>query len=177
MNKPLRCAVYARYSTDKQSPLSIEDQVRICRKHAARKGWEIPDRAIYSDKAVSGTSADRAALKRLLAAVKSSPRLFDVLLVDDTSRLSRNQADVLRIHEQLAFAGIRFVSVSQGIDSAHEQADLMVGVHGIFDQLYVKELAKKTHRGLEGRALRGLTLAGASMATTASKPTVGSGWK
>ena len=105
-------------------------------------------------------SADRAALKRLLAAVKSSPRPFDVLLVDDTSRLSRNQADVLRIHEQLAFAGIRFVAVSQGIDSEHEQADLMVGVHGIFDQLYVKELAKKTHRGLEGLALRGLHTGG-----------------
>ncbi len=156
----IRCAAYARYSTDKQNPVSVSDQIRICRKYAERQGWEIPDRAIYSDAAVSGTSADRPALRRLLAAVKSSPRPFDVLLVDDTSRLSRNQADVLRIHEQLAFAGIRFVAVSQGIDSAHEQADLMVGVHGIFDQLYVKELAKKTHRGLEGRALRGLHTGG-----------------
>ncbi len=156
----IRCVVYARYSTDKQNPVSVPDQIRMCRKYAERQEWEIPDRAIYSDAAVSGTSADRPALKRLLAAVKTSPRPFDVLLVDDTSRLSRNQADVLRIHEQLAFAGIRFVAVSQGIDSAHEQADLMVGVHGIFDQLYVKELAKKTHRGLEGRALRGLHTGG-----------------
>ena len=156
----LRCVCYARYSTDKQNPVSVSDQVRMCRKYAERQEWEIPDEAIYSDAAVSGTSADRPALKRLLAAVQSSPRPFDVLLVDDTSRLSRNQADVLRIHEQLAFAGIRFIAVSQGIDSAHEQADLMVGVHGIFDQLYVKELAKKTHRGLEGRALRGLHTGG-----------------
>ncbi len=160
MNKALRCAAYVRYSTDKQNPVSVSDQVRICRKYAERQQWEIPDRAIYSDAAVSGTSAERPALKRLLAAVKSSPRPFDVLLVDDTSRLSRNQADVLRIHEQLAFACIRFVAISQGIDSKHEQADLMVGVHGIFDQLYVKELAKKTHRGLEGRALRGLHTGG-----------------
>src|ERR1700686_4100752 len=29
-------------------------------------------------------------------------------------------------------------------------------VHGLVDSLYVKELAKKTHRGLEGRVLRGL---------------------
>ena len=33
-------------------------------------------------------------------------------------------------------------------------------VHGLVDALYVKELAKKTHRGLEGRMLRGLHVGG-----------------
>ena len=34
----LTCAVYARYSTDKQNPLSIEDQVRKSREYADRQG-------------------------------------------------------------------------------------------------------------------------------------------
>jgi hypothetical protein len=39
----IRCAVYARYSADKQNPLSIDDQVRKCREFGERKGWELLD--------------------------------------------------------------------------------------------------------------------------------------
>jgi site-specific DNA recombinase len=37
---------------------------------------------------------------------------------------------------------------------------MMVTVHGLVDSLYVQELAKKTHRGMEGLALRGLHTGG-----------------
>ena len=37
----LRCALYARYSSDQQRTASIEDQFRICRGHAEREGWRI----------------------------------------------------------------------------------------------------------------------------------------
>ena len=37
----LRCALYARYSSDQQRAASIEDQFRICREHAEREGWKI----------------------------------------------------------------------------------------------------------------------------------------
>jgi site-specific DNA recombinase len=83
------------------------------------------------------------------------PRPFDVLLIDDTSRLSRKTRDALIIFERLSFAGVRLVAVSQGIDSDNDQADLLMQVHGMVDSLYVKELATKTRRGLEGTFLRG----------------------
>ena len=35
----LRCAAYARYSSDLQSPRSIEDQLRICREYAHSHGF------------------------------------------------------------------------------------------------------------------------------------------
>jgi site-specific DNA recombinase len=95
-----------------------------------------------------------------MQAASSIPRPFDVLLVDDTSRLSRNQGEMARIVERLTFLGIRIVSVSQGFDSQNEQADVLMTVHGLVDSLYIKELAKKTHRGLEGRALQGLHTGG-----------------
>jgi site-specific DNA recombinase len=34
-----RCAAYARYSSDLQSPLSIDDQLRICREYAKAGGF------------------------------------------------------------------------------------------------------------------------------------------
>jgi site-specific DNA recombinase len=62
--------------------------------------------------------------------------------------------------EKLKFAGIRVIFISQGIDTRSEQADVQMTVHGLVDSLYVKELAKKTHRGLESCALRGLHTGG-----------------
>lgn len=84
----LRCAVYARFSTEKQSPLSIEDQVRKCCEYARQHGWSVVDSHIYSDEAVSGATDDRSGLRRMLAAAVSREKPFDVVLVDDTSRLS-----------------------------------------------------------------------------------------
>ncbi len=37
----LRCALYARYSSDQQRAASIEDQFRVCRERAGREGWKI----------------------------------------------------------------------------------------------------------------------------------------
>ena len=151
----LRCAAYARYSSDLQSPSSIEDQLRKCRECAALHGFQFMDEHIYVDQAISGVGADRPGLRSLMAAAVSQARPFDVILVDDSSRLSRDTKDALSIFERLNFSGIRLIAVSQGIDSQNEQAQVLVTVHGMVDSLYVKELAKKTHRGLEGLVLKG----------------------
>ena len=151
----LRCAAYARYSSDLQSPLSIDDQLRICREYARSHGFLFLEEHIYTDEALSGVGADRPGLGRLLNAALSPARPFDIILLDDSSRLARNTKDALSIFERLNFAGIRLIAVSQGIDSDNEQAQVLVTVHGMVDSLYVKELAKKTHRGLEGLVLRG----------------------
>ncbi len=149
----LRCAAYARFSSDRQSPSSITDQIRKCREFAERQGWCLDDQHIYMDEAVSGATDDRAGLRQLLAAATARPRPFDVVLIDDTSRLSRQLIDALRITEELLFAEVRLVFVSQGIDSDSEQAEMLLATHGMVDSSYIRELAKKTYRGMEGRAL------------------------
>jgi site-specific DNA recombinase len=157
----MRCACYCRFSTDKQNRSSIEDQLRKCREYAAQQqGWVILDEHVYKDEAMSGVGTDRPGLQRLLTSAVTSPLPFEVLLVDDTSRLSRNLGDQIHIVDKLRFAGIRFIAVSQGIDSEAEQSDVLTTVHGMVDSLYVKELAKKTHRGLEGKFLKGLSAGG-----------------
>lgn len=156
------CAIYARYSSDLQNPVSIEDQVRTCREYAASRGWQVDDSAIYSDLSVAGASLDRPGLQRMFgdllgARHEDSPR---ILLIDDTSRLSRDLADTHRTFAQLKYAGLRAIAISQGIDTEHEQADVLVAVHGLVDSLYVKELALKTHRGMAGQVLRGFSPGG-----------------
>ena len=156
----LRCAAYARYSTDKQRPVSLEDQIRKCREFAQAQGWQFLESEIYSDQAISGATDARPGLNQLLEAARSRTRSFDVILVDDTSRLSRDLESSLRICKRLKFDGVRVVYVSQGIDTESEQFEVLVATHGIVDSLYISELAKKVHRGMEGRALQGLHTGG-----------------
>ena len=47
-----RCAIYARYSSDLQSPTSIEDQQHLCRAYAERQGWTFF--SVFEDAALSG---------------------------------------------------------------------------------------------------------------------------
>jgi site-specific DNA recombinase len=155
-----RCAIYARFSSEKQNALSIDQQIRKCREYADREGLRVLDDQVYADEAISGATDDRGGLQRLLAVAKHKPPIFDTILVDDTSRLSRKLIDSLQIFEQLQFAGIRVVFVAQGIDTNSEQAELLVATHGIVDSLYLKDLAKRTFRGVEQLALNGLHTGG-----------------
>jgi DNA invertase Pin-like site-specific DNA recombinase len=156
----LRCAAYARYSTDKQNPLSIEDQIRKCKGYAQERGWRLVEQLIYSDAEVTGAILERPGLNRLLSEAESPARSFDVILAEDTSRLSRKQADVLNICERLSFAGVRLCFVSQGIDSTDEKFQLLLTARGMIDQLFLADTAKRVHRGMEGLARRGLHTGG-----------------
>lgn len=154
MTSPVRAAIYARYSSDRQSHCSLEDQIRKCREYADRQSWEILPDQIFTDAAISGAVSERNGLTKLLRAAETKPRPFDLILVDDTSRLSRKTSDAMAFSERLKFAGVHLVFPSQGIDSQNEQSDLLVQVHGMVDSLFIKELATKTRRGCEGRVLK-----------------------
>ena len=149
----MTAAVYARYSSENQRPESIEDQISACRKLAKERGLAISDSHIYADQAQSGARSDRPGLKSLLAAGPSHE--FDVVLVDDLSRLARDNHLMLSIIAELSFEGIRVVSVADGLDSNDEEATLAIQVRGIFNELQLRDLKKKTLRGQIGQKERG----------------------
>src|SRR5690348_5910561 len=98
-----RCAIYARYSSDMQRESSIDDQIRKCKEYAAKQGWVVLDDHIYVDEAISGAIHQRPGLQKLLAVAEQTPRAFDLVLVDDTSRLARDQGDQRSTIKLLAF--------------------------------------------------------------------------
>lgn len=153
----MRVAIYARYSSDLQRETSLEDQITVAKRYADQHGWEVLPTTIYTDAAVSGASIEgRPGLQALLTAAASRPRPFDIVLTDDSSRIARDLADALRTMQILKFHGVRLIYTSQGIDSQSDQADALVTMHGLVDQLYLKEMAKKIKRGLGGQLERGL---------------------
>ena len=143
----LRCALYARYSSDQQRAASIEDQFRVCRERAAREGWKIA--GAYKDSAISGDSMIlRPGIQALLEDARRG--LFEILVAEALDRVSRDQADVATLYKHLRFAGVTVVTLAEG-----EISDLHVGLKGTMNALFLKDLAAKTHRGLRGRVEAG----------------------
>ena len=148
-----RVAIYARYSTDMQSAASVEDQIRICRARAETEGWTVVE--CYSDEAISGASLMRRGVQRLLSDARIGK--FDIVLSEALDRLSRDQVDIATIYKQMSFSGIRLVTLSEG-----EVNEMHIGMKGTMNAMFLKDLAAKTHRGLEGRALKGKSAGGKS---------------
>lgn len=146
----LRCAAYARYSTDRQNPLSTEDQLEKCRQYAFEHGWSFLERQVYTDEEMSGATLERPGLRLLLEAADRKPRPFDAILIEDASRLSRKQADVLNLCERLSFAGVKIHFISQGIDSGDEKFQLLLLARGMIDQLFLADTAKRVRADLKG---------------------------
>lgn len=93
-----RAAIYARYSTDEQRGTSLEDQVRRCREEAHRLGFDVPESLIFSDAAISGTSAaigKRTGYHALIAAWEA--RAFAGIVVDEISRLARDALELAKL--------------------------------------------------------------------------------
>ena len=80
---------------------------------------------------------------------------FEVVLVDDLSRLARDNHLMLSIIAELHFDGIRVISVADGLDSDDEESTLAIQVRGIFNELQLRDLKKKTLRGQIGQKERG----------------------
>ena len=81
-----------------------------CRRVANQRGFAILEDHIYSDQAQSGARKDRPALAMQLNAPQIGP--FQVVLVDDLSRLARNNDLMLSVLSERYFAGVRVVSVA-----------------------------------------------------------------
>jgi len=151
----LRCAIYARYSTDQQRDASIEDQVRLCRERIDREGWSPVQ--TYADRKLTGGSMVRPGIQALLEDAMAGR--FDVVVAEALDRLSRDQEDVAGLFKRLSFAGIRIVTLAEG-----EVGELHVGLKGTMNALYLKDLADKTRRGLRGRVEAGASGGGNSYA-------------
>jgi DNA invertase Pin-like site-specific DNA recombinase len=139
----------------------------MCRQHAERQGWEFLEDLVYIDEDQSGSGADRPRWIRLLSATRRPPRPFDILLVENTSRLCRSLGESANFVDEMKFIGIRVVAVSQQIDTDNKQAKMLMVFHGMKDEMYIEELAPRLTLVLKVGRLRGLTLAVVVLDTTA----------
>ncbi|MEI6831739.1 MAG: recombinase family protein, partial [Candidatus Omnitrophota bacterium] len=151
----MKAAIYARYSSENQSEKSIDDQVRVCKNYCKEHEITVSDEHIYVDQALSGSLLNRPGLQALDKAAENKE--FEAVVVDDLSRLSRSNHQMLTLVLKFNYYQVKLISVSDGIISDDENSKLGIQMRGLINELYLDDLRKKTCRGLEGQKLRGFS--------------------
>jgi site-specific DNA recombinase len=146
----MNAAIYARYSSDMQRSASIEDQARNCRKRAEAERWTIIE--TFADAAISGSDSNRPQYKAMLVAAERGE--FQVLLLDDLSRLARDSVEQERIIRRLEFKGLRIIATSDGYDSESKARKMHRGFKGLMNEIFLDDLRDKTHRGIAGQHIK-----------------------
>ena len=154
-----RVASYSRYSTSLQDESSLEQQQNRCREKASQLGMGISSDLEFSDAALSGTKPDRKGVSDLINAAENG--LIDVVIVDSLSRLSRELCFTLSTLKNLIQVhGVRFISVTEGIDSALGNWELSAMIMGYTHQEYIKTLGSAVIRGQSHAHLNGFSTGG-----------------
>jgi putative DNA-invertase from lambdoid prophage Rac len=147
------CAIYARVSTELQS---CDLQLRELREYAQRRGWKVAGEFI--DKGISGTKASRPALDRLMASARL--RRFDTVLVWKLDRWGRSVVDSIRSIQELVSLGIRFIAVTQNIDTdeSNPMSRFFLHVMSAFAEMEVSLIRERTIAGVRAARANGKTL-------------------
>ncbi len=107
-----KAVVYSRVSDEnrEKDKMSPEIQVKICCDKIKQEGWHLAEKP-YIDDGRTGTNMNRPGLISLLA--RCSKKDIRYVLVQDTSRLSRETIDYLTLKRQLKSYGTQIVSTNQ----------------------------------------------------------------
>jgi DNA invertase Pin-like site-specific DNA recombinase len=142
----MRVALYARYSSDQQRDASIEDQLHVCRARAEREGWTVV--STFADHAISGATNQRPEFQRLTKDLQAG--LFDMAMAEAIDRFSRDLEHIAAFYKLCVFHQVRIHTVADG-----DVSEIHIGLKGMMGSLFLRDLADKTRRGLEGRVRAG----------------------
>lgn len=151
----MRVWLYTRLSNDDDpAQNSLQNQQEICRTFAEKKGWTIVGSS--TDDNISGMNFSRCGLDILTAAVQA--KQVDAVLVKDLSRLGRHRTQTALFIDYLRQQQVRVISVTEGVDTFCEEDDLMIGVRGLMNDYYAKDIGKKIRAGYRQKQKDGLVI-------------------
>jgi len=106
------CLIYVRISDfgSVEDALSPEVQIEIAQKEKEKRKLVLLEPP-YQDLGKTGTTLDRPGLQNMLARCMRGG--VDAIIVQDTSRLSRNTADYIAIKAMLQKEGVSLISINQ----------------------------------------------------------------
>lgn len=144
-----KAVIYARYSSNAQREVSIDQQLHACRDFAARQGLDVVD--VYEDRALTGTSDKRPGFQRMIADAEGSDWAYVIVYALD--RFARDRYDSAVYKRKLKDAGVRVLSAMENLTEDPTGILLESLLEGMAEY-YSRELAQKVHRGMEDNAHR-----------------------
>lgn len=142
-----RAVIYARYSSDMQKVTSIDGQLLLCRKVAARNSLDVVGE--FVDAAKSGLTEDtRDGYQRLLDGVRKQD--FDVIIVEHFDRLSRDPATIQRLKQVFEFNRVELMDQKGVYATATD-----ISIASLYNTIYKPQLADKVRRGHDNAVANG----------------------
>ncbi len=154
IEKSLRFAIYARYSSEMQNEISIDAQIRACREEISKYGGIIVEE--FTDSAKNGWSLDREGFQKLRESAQR--KRFDALMIWKFDRLARDENLALAIKTLLRKDYKLKIYCVQGVsedDDNSPQSAAMEQMFGVFSAFYSRNLSSETKRGKRERAIKG----------------------
>ena len=133
---------------------SLWNQQEICQAFAEQHGYIIVGQSF--DDNISGMSFDRRGLDELTAAVDAD--MIDAVIVKDLSRLGRHRTQTALFIDYLREHHVRVISATEGVDTFRDEDDLIIGVRGLMNDYYAKDIGKKIRAGYRQKQKDGIVI-------------------
>lgn len=143
------CAIYARYSSNRQREESIEQQIEVCTRWAEREGLEVA--AVYADKHISGTTDARPQFQQMI--LDAEIGLWATVVVYKLDRFARDRYDAAVYRRKLTKCGVKLMSAQEQIPDAPEGVMLEAMLEGM-NEYYSKNLSQNVKRGMYDNAAK-----------------------
>ncbi len=148
-------AAYIRVSTDDQTELSPDSQIKQIREYAKSHDYIVPEEFIYRDDGISGRKTkNRPAFAQMIATAKSKKPPFEAILVWKFSRFARNREDSIVYKSMLKKQGIDVISISEPVGD-DKMSVLIEAMIEAMDEYYSLNLSEEVTRGMLEKLSRG----------------------
>jgi site-specific DNA recombinase len=146
-----RVAIYARFSSDLQNPTSADDQIAVCERYAAAKGWQVVAR--FKDEGISGTTRHRPQYQAMLRQIDAGA--FDLVLAEAMDRFSRDQADSHELSKKCRFRGVELHTKHEG-----SLDNIRLTISSLLNSEQIEKLREQVRRGAGERVRNGRSAGG-----------------
>lgn len=151
----MRVWIYARLSNDDDQEMnSLLNQQEISHGFAEQHGYTIVGQSF--DDNVSGMKFNRRGLDELTAAVDADK--IDAVIVKDLSRLGRHRTQTALFIDYLREHQVRVISATEGIDTFRDEDDLIIGIRGLMNDYYARDISKKIRDGYRQKQREGIVI-------------------
>lgn len=152
MSRLYPTAIYIRLSRedgDKDESDSVSNQKKLLMAFV-QSHEELLLYNVYTDDGYSGTTFRRPAFRQMLSDIEE--RKVTCVLVKDLSRFGRDYIESGRFLERyFPEKGVRFISVSDHIDSLRQSYDMLLPIRNVFNEQYARDISRKVHSALRAK--------------------------
>lgn len=149
-------AIYIRLSRedgDKEESYSVGNQRKLLTEYVSKQtDFILYD--VYVDDGYTGTNFNRPGFQRMIGDIETGK--VNCVVVKDLSRFGRDYIDTGRYLERVfPELGVRFISVTDDIDSMKQAYDILLPIKNIFNEQYARDISNKIQATVKSKQKAG----------------------